>query len=276
MTYTCSNCGETKTEEIEELGHAWNEGEVTTAPTCSAVGTMTYTCTRCGETKTEDIAIDPNAHAWDSGRVTAAPTCSAEGVMTYTCTLCSATQTDVIPVDPDAHYYVVVVTEPTCTAGGYTTYTCDICGDSYTANETAALGHDWGEWVTVPGAGKQQRTCRRCGMTESKEISEPLLLRVSLGDLQGERLYIETSYLRRGSVAMVLTASEAVTFTSSDPKTLTVDADGNVRFVKLRLSFKTVTVTAATADGRTATCDIHVQLKWWHYIIFFLLGSLWY
>ena len=40
------------------------------------------------------------------------------------------------------HSYTAVVTAPTCTEGGYTTYTCE-CGDSYIADETAALGHSW-------------------------------------------------------------------------------------------------------------------------------------
>lgn len=41
------------------------------------------------------------------------------------------------------HNYVAVVTAPTCTEKGYTTYTCSICGDSYTADETAALNHNF-------------------------------------------------------------------------------------------------------------------------------------
>ena len=36
--------------------HTWNAGEVTTQPTCTEKGVTTYTCTVCGETKTEDIA----------------------------------------------------------------------------------------------------------------------------------------------------------------------------------------------------------------------------
>ena len=40
------------------------------------------------------------------------------------------------------HSYEADVTVPTCTEGGYTTYTCE-CGDSYVADETEALGHDW-------------------------------------------------------------------------------------------------------------------------------------
>ncbi|MBQ4551177.1 MAG: discoidin domain-containing protein [Oscillospiraceae bacterium] len=43
---------------------------------------------------------------------------------------------------PHEHKYESVVTEPTCTEGGYTTYTCE-CGDSYVADHTAALGHEY-------------------------------------------------------------------------------------------------------------------------------------
>ena len=48
----------------------------------------------------------------------------------------------ILPEPPHTHRYEAVVTAPTCTAGGYTTYTC-ACGDSYIADETEALGHDW-------------------------------------------------------------------------------------------------------------------------------------
>ena len=40
-----------------------------------------------------------------------------------------------------AHTYESAVTNPTCTAEGYTTYTCSVCGDTYKADEVAALGH---------------------------------------------------------------------------------------------------------------------------------------
>ena len=54
---------------------------------------------------------------------------------------------------PHEHVYEAVVTAPTCTDGGYTTYTCE-CGDSYRAEYTDALGHDW------HGTG-----CTRCDAT---------------------------------------------------------------------------------------------------------------
>ena len=45
-------------------------------------------------------------------------------------------------MEPHTHNYGSKVTAPTCTEGGYTTYTCE-CGESYIADETEALGHDY-------------------------------------------------------------------------------------------------------------------------------------
>ena len=44
------------------------------------------------------------------------------------------------------HSFISAVTAPTCTEKGYTTYTC-VCGDSYVANETAALGHSFADGI---------------------------------------------------------------------------------------------------------------------------------
>ena len=41
-----------------------------------------------------------------------------------------------------SHDYTDTVTAPTCTEKGYTTHTCP-CGDTYTDDETAALGHSY-------------------------------------------------------------------------------------------------------------------------------------
>ena len=54
-TFTCTWCGEHKTESIAATGHTWDAGVVTKEPTATADGEKTYTCTICGETKTEVI-----------------------------------------------------------------------------------------------------------------------------------------------------------------------------------------------------------------------------
>ena len=68
-------------------------------------------------------------------------------------------------LDVCSHTYDGVVTAPTCTAGGYTTYTCTACGDSYIADETAALGHTE---EAIPG---KAASCTEPGLTEGKKCS---------------------------------------------------------------------------------------------------------
>ena len=74
--------------------HTWDEGKVTTEPTCTKAGVKTYTCTVCKETKTEAIAA--LGHKWDDGKVTTEPTCTKAGVKTYTCTVCKETKTEAV------------------------------------------------------------------------------------------------------------------------------------------------------------------------------------
>ena len=58
------------------------------------------------------------------------------------------------------HSHTAVVTAPTCTEGGYTTYTCG-CGDTYVADETPALGHDW-----------HATECGRCDATRENPFTD--------------------------------------------------------------------------------------------------------
>ena len=55
-THTCA-CGDSYVDAYTDaLGHAWDEGKVTKAATETESGVKTFTCTRCGETKTETIS----------------------------------------------------------------------------------------------------------------------------------------------------------------------------------------------------------------------------
>ena len=54
-THTCA-CGDSYVDTyVDALGHAWDNGKVTKQPTETETGVKTFTCTRCGETKTEVI-----------------------------------------------------------------------------------------------------------------------------------------------------------------------------------------------------------------------------
>ena len=54
-THTCA-CGDSYVDTyVDALGHAWDNGKVTKPATETEDGVKTFTCTRCGETKTEVI-----------------------------------------------------------------------------------------------------------------------------------------------------------------------------------------------------------------------------
>ena len=95
-TFTCTRCGETKTETIPKLTHEHSYKAVVTAPTCTAKGYTTHTCA-CGNSYV-DTYVDALGHAWDAGKVTEAPTETKTGVKTFTCTRCGETKTETIPV----------------------------------------------------------------------------------------------------------------------------------------------------------------------------------
>ena len=62
------------------------------------------------------------------------------------------------------HSYEAVVTAPTCTEAGFTTYTCS-CGDTYVADEVAALGHD------IVADAAVDATCTEAGLTAGEHCS---------------------------------------------------------------------------------------------------------
>ena len=171
-TFTCTRCGETKTEVIPALSHEHNYNAVVTAPTCTAKGYTTHTCA-CGDSYV-DTYVDALGHAWDNGKVTKPATETEDGVKTFTCTRCGETKTETIPKLTHEHSYDAVVTAPTCTAKGYTTHTC-ACGDSYVDAYTDALGHAWDEGKVTKAAtetesGVKTFTCTRCGETKTEVI----------------------------------------------------------------------------------------------------------
>ena len=98
-TFTCTECGATRTESIAATSHTYGSPVVTTEPTCTEMGVRTRTCTVCGNSITQNIP-SLGGHLWDDGVVTTEPDYETEGVKTFTCTRCGDTYTDSVPVLP--------------------------------------------------------------------------------------------------------------------------------------------------------------------------------
>lgn len=90
-----------------------------------------------------------------------APTCTDIGWDAYdTCSRCDYTTYAELPALN--HDYQAVTVEPTCETDGYTVFTCSRCKDSYTADPTDKLGHQFGAW-SPNGTGAQSADCLRQG-----------------------------------------------------------------------------------------------------------------
>ena len=131
---------------------------VAKAPTCTEIGWDAYDrCIRCGYTTRKELPAqhDLKQHA------AKAPTCTEKGWNAYeTCSRCNYNTYAELPALN--HDYQAVTVEPTCEADGYTIFTCSRCKDSYTADPTDKLGHQFGAW-SPNGTGSQSADCLRQG-----------------------------------------------------------------------------------------------------------------
>ena len=164
----CSVCGTVikAQEEIPAKGHRWNEGEITTAPTCENAGVKTYTCTVCNATKTE--AISATGHT--PVQIPEKPaTCTEPGHKAGTkCSVCKAILSGMEEIPATGHTEVIDIAKaPTCTKTGLTEGKhCSVCNEVLVAQEVIpAKGHTE---VIDPAV---EPTCTEPGKTEGKHCS---------------------------------------------------------------------------------------------------------
>lgn len=128
------------------------------APTCTEIGWDAYDlCVRCGYTTRKEL---PALNHDLVRHVAQAPTCTEKGWAYDTCSRCDYTTYAELPALN--HDYQAVTVEPTCETDGYTVFTCSRCKDSYTADPTDQLGHQFGAW-SPNGTGSQSADCLRQG-----------------------------------------------------------------------------------------------------------------
>ena len=155
---TCSRCDYTTYAELpaqHDLRH-----HAAKAPTCTGIGWDAYdTCSRCDYTTTY-VELPALNHALEQHEAQA-PTCTEIGWNAYeTCSRCDYTTRTELPALN--HDYQAVTVAPTCETDGYTIFTCSRCKDSYTADPTDKLGHQFGAWFPN-GTGSQSASCLRDG-----------------------------------------------------------------------------------------------------------------
>ena len=157
VTFNGVNYTDQRTETGAQTGHIWGEPTWTWSAN-GASASVVFAC--------QNDPSHMQSPAVEVVCVSMTPaTCTQEGEATYSATATfngqTYTDTNVVTLPP-AHNYEASVTNPTCTKGGYTTYTCLECGVSYTANETAARGHYYGEW-SFNGDDTHSAACVRSG-----------------------------------------------------------------------------------------------------------------
>ena len=159
---TCSRlgCNYTTYQEIPALKHDLVHHDAQAA-TCTEKGWDAYdTCSRlgCNYTTYQEIPALNHDLVQHEAKAT---TCTEKGWNAYeTCSRCNYTTYAEQPALN--HDYQAVTVEPTCETDGYTVFTCSRCKDSYTADPTDKLGHQFGAW-SPNGTGSQSADCLRQG-----------------------------------------------------------------------------------------------------------------
>ena len=210
-------------EDKDGCTHVWNDGEITTAATCTQDGVKTFTCTLCGETRTEVVGSsghvasetfvntdpeghyhvcsvcgektdDVQAHAFEDGEVIKQPSATEEGLQKIVCSVCGYESTKVL--SPETHTHVFdrevadakyLVSEATCIAKAVYYKSC-ACGEKGT--ETFEYGEyaahtlvktDRVEPTCIENGTEAYWKCSACGKLFSDEngtteISEPVVI----------------------------------------------------------------------------------------------------
>ena len=154
----CYRCDYFATPLLPALNHDLKQ-HAAKAPTCTEKGWNAYeTCYRCDYNTYQELPALNHALEQHEAK---APTCTEIGWDAYeTCSRCDYTTYAELPALN--HDYQAVTVEPTCEADGYTVFTCSRCKDSYTADPTDQLGHQFGAW-SPNGTGSQSASCLRDG-----------------------------------------------------------------------------------------------------------------
>ena len=180
-TFTCSICGDEKTEKVSATGHQHTEIRNKKESTCKEEGYSGDTwCKDCGKKILSGQAIAKTEdHSWNQGEITKEPTCKEKGEKTFTCSICGNTKTEKVSTTDHQHMEIRNQKNPTCKEAGYSgdTYCAD-CGVKISSGKTIAKtkNHNWDGGVittepTCTERGEKTFTCTICGNTDTKKVN---------------------------------------------------------------------------------------------------------
>lgn len=261
-TYTCSICGDTKTEAIPKKDHTWDEGKVTKKATCTEDGLKVYTCRVCAETKEE--VLKATGHQHTELRNEKKATCTEEGYTgdTY-CTDCGELIKKGSVTEKANHNWQLTKEEKaTCEKDGSKTYTCADCKETKTET-IPATGHKFGDWQTVTTqsvfTGRvQKRICNVCGKEETRNVGNQLKATIKTN---ASSLKLKRKQATKKFVVSGLAAGDSVkSWTSSNQKIVKVFGSRNgACTIKAGNKTGKAKITITLASGLKKTINITVQ-----------------
>ena len=163
--YVCGEVIKAQTV-IKATGHKYDDGKITKQPTCTETGVKTYTCSECGATKTETIKANGHTEVIDKAvPATCTTDGKTEGSHCYVCGEVIKAQT-VIKATGHNFGSWSTTKAATCTESGTQTRKCASCGKTETKT-IPAKGHTSSSWIidkqpAVGVKGSKHKECTVC------------------------------------------------------------------------------------------------------------------
>lgn len=228
--FTCTLCGEKKTEAVAITSDHKFETESETAATCTEKGSKTVKCSVCGKTETETIPLKTHDYVLESET---AASCTVYGSKKYECSVCGEKKTEVVPMI--AHNYVDNgTTAASCETKGSKNFKCSECSAT-TSDDIPALGHLLVyDNVITSGSGPSTSslvapTCKEDGKYKMK------CARSGCGYVGEDQTLLKDEYAHNGSV---------IKYDTSNYRKATAASDGSLTVVSCNVcSVENKTVT---------------------------------
>ncbi|SCI28826.1 Uncharacterized protein involved in cytokinesis%2C contains TGc (transglutaminase/protease-like) domain [uncultured Eubacterium sp.] len=249
---------------IKTTGHSWDDGKVSEEATCKKAGIKTYTCKNCGETKTVAIPKKEHSFDEGKIQKKATCTEEGYTGDTY-CTDCGElVKKGSVTEKADHNWKVVSEEKATCEKNGSKTYTCEDCEETKTET-IPATGHKFSFWKTVKAqsiysGAVQERICSACGKKETRIVGDKLkpVLKVNAPKLQLKR----GQKTQKFTLTDMAKGDSVKSWVSSNKKIVTVSGKPNgTCIIKAGKKTGSAKITITMKSNLKKTIGVKVQKK---------------